>query len=374
MRPSSIRALAAERTKLLAWTLLLSAFIVALASAAFSHGVLFGFAIQSSIVSFAVYLALVLVPALIWASDFWAGDGLRFKLNRLDYDQHLCGLFIVWSVCTLLYLAVRRSIAPPAWYADSLILPLILLTYTVLVVRELDFLSWPAALATVLTGVLTLPVAFILSSIFSFMPFFILIPLFYLGWQQLRSFFSQRRREASFGHHLHTLTINPRDSDAHYQIGLIHAERHRYSEAEAAFRKAAEIHPDDADYQYNLGAARLKLARAREAFDAFEKVYYKDPNYGFGDIKREIGKTYCMLDYFDEAEKFLGDFLEIREPDAEGRYWLACVYQKNGQVEKAHHQLEILSDRRRTFNEFRIRETRRWRREGQRLAKKGRGP
>ncbi|MGI8786123.1 MAG: tetratricopeptide repeat protein [Acidobacteriota bacterium] len=367
LRPNSIRGLAAERAKLLAWALMLAALAVDNFSTTYYASGLFQrqFSVWS-VVGTCLYLAMVFVPVLVLGEDGWSGDGGHFRLSRFDYEQHLSVLFPVWAICLIAYIPLRPLFHSLLGPREPFVIVALASIYTLGVIRELGFLSFWQALATVLTGLATLPLAFVFPALFSMIPFFFLIPIVFLGWQRIRDFFSERRRELSFGDHLRTLTINPRDSDAHYQIGLLHLGRRRFDQAAEAFKRAVEMDPEDPDYAYSLGVVLLEQGRPRDAFDAFEKVYYKKPDYGFGDIKREIGKTYFLLDMLDEAEKFLLEFLEEREPDAEGRYWLARVYAKRGDLEQARRELAILLDRQRTFNKFRVRETRRWRREGMR--------
>src|SRR5262249_40946670 len=57
----------------------------------------------------------------------------------------------------------------------------------------------------------------------------------------------------SFKRYLQAATINPRDANAHYQLGLIHQQRGQIAEAVERFEKAVEIDPSEIDAYYQLG-------------------------------------------------------------------------------------------------------------------------
>ena len=51
-----------------------------------------------------------------------------------------------------------------------------------------------------------------------------------------------------------TVLVNPKESDAYFEMGAIYQQRGDRARALAAYQKAVEISPDDADYQRALAA------------------------------------------------------------------------------------------------------------------------
>jgi Flp pilus assembly protein TadD len=48
--------------------------------------------------------------------------------------------------------------------------------------------------------------------------------------------------------------VNPKESDAYFEMGAIHQQRGEREKARAAYAKAVEISPDDPDYKRALAA------------------------------------------------------------------------------------------------------------------------
>src|SRR5437667_2388486 len=121
--------------------------------------------------------------------------------------------------------------------------------FMVLAVRVVLGASYAKSIFTVSvswTALLVQQKLFSALSPFLFSPFLLFYAYLYLrgGTSNITSSFRQRQ---NFRRYLEALTINPRDSEAHYQIGLVHLQRRQYSEAIERFRKAVEIDPTEID-------------------------------------------------------------------------------------------------------------------------------
>ena len=138
-----------------------------------------------------------------------------------------------------------------------------------------------------------------------------------------------------FKRHLQAATINPRDAEAHYQLGLIHLQRRQLDEARARFARAVEIDPREIDAHYQLG----RLARAEERFEDarrhFEAVVARDPKHASHEIWREIGATYLESGSFEHARWALEKFVERRSHDPEGLCRLGGALKNLGKAEEA---------------------------------------
>src|SRR5258706_1494979 len=81
----------------------------------------------------------------------------------------------------------------------------------------------------------------------------------------VRSFGDGLRSRQNFRRQLELATTNPRDADAHYQLGLIYQKRHQNSEAVARFQRAVEIDPEEADAHLQLGRILLEQSKFEDA-------------------------------------------------------------------------------------------------------------
>src|SRR5437588_10535307 len=88
---------------------------------------------------------------------------------------------------------------------------------------------------------------------------FILLLLFFLLRGYFSGIVSNQRARVAFKQNLEAATINPRDSSAHYNLGLIHQQRGELSEARERFQRAIDIDTDELDAHYQLG----RIARAQ---------------------------------------------------------------------------------------------------------------
>ncbi|PIV27968.1 MAG: hypothetical protein COS36_03850, partial [Candidatus Altarchaeum sp. CG03_land_8_20_14_0_80_32_618] len=62
-----------------------------------------------------------------------------------------------------------------------------------------------------------------------------------------------KRYEEAEKEYREAIKINPKDADAHNNLGILLKNLKRYEEAEKEFREAIKINPNDADAHNNLG-------------------------------------------------------------------------------------------------------------------------
>ncbi len=313
-----------------------------------------------------LFLALIYVPAVISLSNAIAGDGLGLSVSRAEYRTQLSALFPLWG--TLFILAAPLPwvfpqfvvLGPLAVSIGILVLVLIMTVYTVWAVRELNYISTAAALGVFCLSWVTLPLFYLLTSVFFALPLFIMFPLLYVLFQRMRSYYGGRESERSFHRHLQSLAVNPQDSDAQYQLGLIHLQRGNPGTAKAYFEAAIRIDDTVADYHYHLGRALEAQGEWAGALEQYEETYRTNPKFGQGDIFREVGKAYLQNGKIEKAVEFLQFFLNIRASDPEGRYWLAHAFKQSGRLEETRAQLNTILELARTQPRFFRREHRQW--------------
>jgi Tfp pilus assembly protein PilF len=162
--------------------------------------------------------------------------------------------------------------------------------------------------------------------------------------------------------HLEIATLNPRDADAHYQLGLIHQRRRQWPEAIARFEKAVEIDPSEIDAQFQLGRIARQQNRHADAIRHFGAVVARQPAYSRHEIWREVGGAYFDAGDFAHAREALERFVQNRPYDPEGLYHYGRTLQETGDTADARDALAKCVEAARTAPGYRQDEVRRWRR------------
>jgi tetratricopeptide (TPR) repeat protein len=314
-----------------------------------------------------IFILVVYVPALIVLGNAISGDGLGFSFSRKEYQAHSSALLCLWG---MLYLIT----APLQWLLPhflifgllleislgKIICYLLLVVYTFWAVKHLNYLSAVQTVGVLAISIFALPIYYILISFIFALPFFLGIPVAYFAYQWIRGYVTSQTSERSFQQQLRALTLNPQDADAQYQLGLISLKRRNLITARKYFENAIQIDPNDPDYHYSLGRAHELDGAWDQALGEYEETYRLNPEYGLGDIFREVGKAYLHTGSVDKGIEFLNFFLSKRGSDPEGRYWLAVALQKAGDSEQMRAQLNMIVEQARSHPRFFRKENREW--------------
>jgi tetratricopeptide (TPR) repeat protein len=313
-----------------------------------------------------LYLLLVYIPAVIILSNAISGDGLGLSVSRQEYRAHGSVLLPLWGLLFLMD-------APLQYYFPQFLvigafgitigmtaLLLLMVIYTLWSIKKLNYLSAAQALGVFTLSLFTLPVYYVLTSFLVTLPFFIMIPLLYFGYQWMRSYFGSQANERAFQQNLHALTVNPQNADAHYQLGLIHLRRRNFDAARRYFGNALKIDAQVPEYHYSLGRVHEMTGEWARALEQYEETYRLNPAYGLGDIFREVGKAYLHTGNIEKGMEFLEYFLAKRSSDPEGRYWLAVAMKKSGNAEQMRVQLQMILEQVRLNPRFFRKGNREW--------------
>ena len=96
-----------------------------------------------------------------------------------------------------------------------------------------------------------------------------------------------------------SVQLEPRDSNAHYNLGVILQKLRRLDEAEVSFSKTIELKPDYAEAHNNLGVTLHLLGRFEEAETRYRKTIELKPDYA--DAHRNLGITLIDMGRLEEA-------------------------------------------------------------------------
>ena len=219
-----------------------------------------------------------------------------------------------------------------------------------------------ATLVTIVSGAVSFPISYVLLPLFSTIlasPFMLLM-LFFL----LRGYFTgivgNQRARAAFKQNLEAATINPRDSSAHYNLGLIHQQRGELDLARERFQRAIDIDPDELDAHYQLGRIARAQGRLSEAIGHFEQVVQRDQSHAQQEIWREIGSTYIAAGQFGDARNVLEKFLDHRPNDPEALYLVGRAHAGLGDSLEAASSMQACIEAVKTAPAYKYRTEKRW--------------
>jgi len=270
---------------------------------------------------------------------------------------------------------LEKSLSDPAMVAGSLFRTVKIGVFsvgTLEAVRKVFRLSLLRSIIVVLTSyfgaVVLSPLWIRLGSWIIGSPF-ILLMVFLLLRGYFSSIVSNQRARAAFKQNLEAATINPRDSSAHYNLGLIHQQRGELSEARERFQRAIDIDPDELDAHYQLGRIARQQGRLPEAIGNFEQVVQRDQAHSQNEIWREIGATYLNAGQYGDARNALEKFLERRTNDPEGLYLIGRAYAGLGDQQGANSSMQACIDAVKTAPAYKYRTEKRWLNEAQQFLK-----
>ena len=155
---------------------------------------------------------------------------------------------------------------------------------------------------------------------------------------------------------------NPRDGDAHYQIGLIYQQRHQYDEAKRRFARAMEIDGSEADPVFQLGRIALEEERFTDAIELLRKAAALDDKCCSHEVWRDLGVAYFRSGRLEEARLALSKFVERRSYDPEGLYWYGKTLLGLGRLDDARQQFEECREAVETMPANRRRQLGKWKR------------
>lgn len=289
-----------------------------------------------------VLLALLFVPACIAIISLWDHLGSLSVVLRRDYSPLLVCALMCW-VAACLPAAIARSVVPAAaqWVAVAAILYFLVLA--ALAVRTVFGTGAGRAAGTVLGGIVATAIGYqlyetfggALSYLSSPLMLFWLYYLFRPNLDSLTGLGGGLRSRQNFRRYLESSTVNPRDSDAQYQLGLIYQQRRNYAEAISRFTKAVEIDPGETDAHHQLGCIALEQKRYEDARRHFAAAVALDNKHASSEVWRGLGAADLQLGRTEQALAELETYTARREFDPEGLYWTGIALKKLGRTGEA---------------------------------------
>jgi tetratricopeptide (TPR) repeat protein len=160
----------------------------------------------------------------------------------------------------------------------------------------------------------------------------------------------------SLKRNLEASLLNPRDADAHYQLGLIYAQRRSYEEAQSRFKTALSIDSQNAESHYELGRVFAAQNRLSEAMAEFRQAACINDRLAWHEVWRELGATAVVA---------LEKYTERRPYDPEGLVYYGNALKLAGNPAEARLQYERAVEAVKTMPSNRRAKLNRWQRQAQ---------
>jgi tetratricopeptide (TPR) repeat protein len=142
------------------------------------------------------------------------------------------------------------------------------------------------------------------------------------------------------------------------------------TEAIQRFSKAVAIDPRETDAFFQLGRIARQQGRLKEALDYFQTVYDQDDKHSQSEILRELGAVYLAARQFEHAQKFLADYISRRPYDPEGQYYFGQALEGLGRTDEARLAYDQAIEAVRTAPRYRRRVVAPWSRLAQKQLRK----
>jgi tetratricopeptide (TPR) repeat protein len=120
---------------------------------------------------------------------------------------------------------------------------------------------------------------------------------------------------------------------AHFNLGVVCADRGQLEKALAQYIEALNIRPDYVEARFNLGVALAGLGRLDDAALAYRQVVELEPEFAYAHVN--LGAVLAKLGQTDEAIAQYETALEIEPENASARNNLGNVLASRGLVDEA---------------------------------------
>lgn len=316
-------------------------------------------------------IAVAMVPAIIVLRAV-TGYGSFSVLMRRDYLSLLMCVLLCWSAVYLLVAIAQGVVSYGSGGHASIhviavfaVAGLYFLLLTTLAIRTALGTELGSAIGLTLAGSAAAVVGAGFFGVVGSSMYFLASPfLLYYAWRMLGSEVSSLgdglRTRQHLRQQMEIATTNPRDADAHYQLGLIYQQRRQYTEAIARFRRAIEIDPTEADAQFQLGRIAREQGRFDDAIRFLKTAAGLNEKLSSGEVWRELGAAYFGAARFEEAAAALQKYTGRRSYDPEGLYWYGKTLAAVGRAAEARDAFGQCIEAVDTMPKHRRAEVRRW--------------
>lgn len=314
---------------------------------------------------------MVLVPTII-ALQAVTGFGSFSVLMRRDYLSLLMCVLLCWSAVYLLVAIAQGVVSYGSGARASIhLIPVFaaagvyFLALTAIAIRTAMGTTLGSAIGLTLGGSVAAVIGAGFFGVAGSSLYFLASPfLLFYAWRMMGSEVSSLgdglRTRQHLRQQMEIATTNPRDADAHYQLGLIYQQRRQYTEAIARFQKAIEIDPTEAEAQFQLGRIANEQGRFDDAIGYLKTAAGLNEKLSSGEVWRELGAAYFGAGQLPEAAAALQKYTERRSYDPEGLFWFGKTLAALGKAVEAREAFGQCIEAVDTMPKHRRAEVRKW--------------
>ena len=316
-------------------------------------------------------IAVLLVPAMI-AARAVSGYGSFGVLMRQDYLSMVMCTLMAWTAAYLPVAAILGAVFfATGGHSSAHVAPLFIaasvyfLALTALAARtNFGVTAGPAARLVAIAAAIAIVVGG-LFGVIGFSLYYLASPFYlFYAWRlvgsDVRSLGDGLRMRQHLRNQLEIATNNPRDADAHYQLGLMYQKRRQFAEAIARFQRAVEIDPKEPEPHFQLGCIAREQGRFEDAIRHLSTAAALNDKLQQHDVWRELGAAYLGANRLEEARAALAKYVTRREYDPEGLYWYGIVLKRAGQANEARELFQHSIDSVKSMPSHRRAELRSW--------------
>ena len=316
-----------------------------------------------------VMMAVIFVPFCILVLAVWDNLGGAGTILFRDYMPVLAGLLFAWTAAHLPLAAVWVSqmggrMGPVAELQVAGLIGFLILAPFVLATVTGATLAHSALTVICGLGASVVAAQFLAHSsglLYMLASPWLLIYGYRMFGGDLMALGGGLAERQNFKRQLELATLNPRDADAHYQLGLIYAQRRLPGDAEDRFRRALAIDPEEPDTLFQLGRLlRGQEGRGAEARELLEKAAKIDPKLQSHEVWRELGAVALAEGRAGDAVIHLKRYTGLREYDPEGLVLYGQALRAAGENEAARAAFQQAVESAQAAPKFRRHEVARW--------------
>ncbi len=153
----------------------------------------------------------------------------------------------------------------------------------------------------------------------------------------------QNKTEDAIAEYRKIIALNPRQPDAHYELGRLLLQGAQDAsgrdEARRAFEEELQIDPGNAGAEFQLGDMARQDRQWAEAIQHFERARRMAPQ--SPEILVGIAGTFIAQGKFEEAQRPLEDAIKLDAGNSQAHYMLSSVYRRLGRDQDAARELEL---------------------------------
>ena len=138
------------------------------------------------------------------------------------------------------------------------------------------------------------------------------------------TFLAQGKLEEAAASYRQAIAINPRDADAHLNLGFVLSEQKHYEAADRSLRRSLEINPGQADAFYILGLMAKAQGNSTVAIENFIQALERKPDFKI--IYGEVCQLLCQDGQVERAIAILVKAIDLYPESADFQTFLGNLY------------------------------------------------